>query len=105
MKPRSRSFSPAPAGAERAAPAARRTQSRVAIPQAVDQFVNATRIARLGIGRMVPRDGIDPQTLRDTVAEITRDSSVAERLTRIAGEVRAGGGAQHSADVVESLLP
>jgi MGT family glycosyltransferase len=77
----------------------------VAIPQAVDQFVNATRIAQLGIGRTVPRDGIDAQTLRDTVAEITRDSSVAERLTRIADEVRAGGGAQHGADVVESLLP
>ena len=77
----------------------------VAIPQAVDQYVNAARIAELGIGRVLPRDGIGAQTLRDTVAEIARDSSVAERLATITAEVRARGGAQHGADVVESLLP
>jgi MGT family glycosyltransferase len=71
----------------------------VAVPQAVDQFMNADRIVELGVGRRV--DEPDAHTLAAAVASL---AELAPRSAELAAELRATAGPERAADAVESFL-
>ncbi|MFG1637840.1 macrolide family glycosyltransferase [Pseudonocardia alni] len=77
----------------------------VAVPQAVDQFGNADRIAALGVGEQLPADAVTPETLREAVLRVSSSEEVARRCAEEKATARAAGGAAAAADVVEGLVP
>jgi macrolide glycosyltransferase len=76
----------------------------VAVPQAVDQFLNAASIASLGVGRHLPKEEATPDGLREAVLSVAADPAVAGRLGELREEISAAGGARRAADVIESFL-
>lgn len=77
----------------------------VAIPQAVDQFGNAARLAELGVGRHLPAEEVTAELLRRSVTEVAADGEVQARLRALRAEVRAAGGVARAVAAVESFLP
>ncbi|GGL20223.1 UDP glycosyltransferase [Sphaerisporangium melleum] len=77
----------------------------VAIPQAVDQFGNAARLAELGVGRHLPTEEVTPATLREAVESVAGSAEVAARLAAVRAELHAQAGIHHAANAVESYLP
>ena len=76
----------------------------VAVPQAVNQFANAQRLADIGAGRHLPAAEATPDALEDAVRSVAADPAIAARLAELRAEVRASGGAAHAADAVEEVL-
>lgn len=76
----------------------------IAVPQAVDQFGNADRLAELGVARRIDTDQATPQTLRAALLELTGDPEVAARLAAIRHELHVEGGAKKAADLIEARL-
>ncbi|MGH3858541.1 macrolide family glycosyltransferase [Actinokineospora sp.] len=76
----------------------------VAVPQAVDQFMNGARLAELGLGAHVPMEEATADTLRAAVLRVTSDPDITARVKSVRDEVRAAGGAAKAADVVESVV-
>lgn len=76
----------------------------VAVPQAVDQFMNGARLAELGLGAHVPMEEATADRLREAVLHVTSDPDITARVKAVRDEVRAAGGAAKAADVVESSL-
>ncbi|MGH3430201.1 MAG: nucleotide disphospho-sugar-binding domain-containing protein [Mycobacteriales bacterium] len=72
----------------------------VAIPQAVDQFVNATRLEQIGAGVHLPAGQLSAENLRTAVQAAT---DKAERAQELRGDVRSSGGTTIAADTVERL--
>lgn len=70
----------------------------VAVPQAVDQFLNAETLERIGAG--VRLGAIEPAALRSAVAAAR---ACAGRVRALQGEVRTTGGPVPAADAVERL--
>ena len=70
----------------------------VAVPQAVDQFLNAETLERIGAG--VQLGAVEPDALRSAVAAAR---GCAARVRELREEVRAGGGPVAAADAVERL--
>ena len=77
----------------------------IAVPQAVDQLEIGPLIARLGVGRHIPRDEVTVETLRAAADAVTSDPAVRQRVRDVQGEIRALGGASAAADVVEGCRP
>jgi len=75
----------------------------VAVPQAVDQFDNAARLAELGVARHLPADEVTPERLREALLSLD-DPAVRARSTALREELRAAGGAVRAADLVEAEL-
>jgi MGT family glycosyltransferase len=73
----------------------------VAIPQAVDQPLNAAQLEKLGVGRHLTADPPRPVEIHDAVVELTSDSQVRLRLNTIRDELHSVGGPVHAADAVE----
>ncbi|MGD9572020.1 MAG: macrolide family glycosyltransferase [Thermoleophilia bacterium] len=76
----------------------------VAVPQAVDQFANAERLAEIGAGVHVPQDQAAPEALERAVREVAADAAVARRLAEIRADLHATGGAGRAADAVEEII-
>ncbi|GII80083.1 UDP glycosyltransferase [Sphaerisporangium rufum] len=76
----------------------------VAIPQAVDQFGNAGRLAELGVGRHLPAEEVTAESLRGSVEAIAASAEAAKRLAEIRDDIRATAGTGPAADAVESYL-
>lgn len=76
----------------------------VAIPQAVDQFRNASMLEELGVGCQLSADQLSPAALRSAVESVTGASGLAGRLAEVQAEVRAQGGVKHAVAAVESFL-
>lgn len=75
----------------------------VAVPQAVDQFDNAARLAELGVARHLPAEEVTPERLREALLSLD-DPAVRERSAALRDELRAAGGAVRAADLVEAEL-
>jgi MGT family glycosyltransferase len=75
----------------------------VAVPQAVDQFGNAARLAELGVARHLPPADVTPAALREALLALD-DPAVRARAAALRAELRAAGGAAGAADLVESEL-
>jgi UDP:flavonoid glycosyltransferase YjiC (YdhE family) len=74
------------------------------VPPGHDQFDNARRVRKLGLARVVlPKEYRAPRVARDLSA-LLHDASYRERAAATAAIVRAEGGAEAAADVIERLL-
>lgn len=75
----------------------------VAVPQAVDQFGNAARLAELGVARHLPAGEVTPGTLREALLALD-DPAVRSRSAELRTELRAAGGTSRAADLIEAEL-
>ncbi len=75
----------------------------VAIPQAVDQPLNAAQLETLGVGRHLTADSPDPAEIRDAIRYVATDPEVRRRLDGIRDELHSVGGPVHAADAVEDV--
>ncbi|MEU2249264.1 macrolide family glycosyltransferase [Streptomyces sp. NPDC019224] len=76
----------------------------IAVPQGVDQFMNADKLVELGVARRVDTDDATPEVLRDALTALVTDPGVARRSARLRDDARAEGGTPRAADLVEELL-
>ncbi|GAA2735577.1 macrolide family glycosyltransferase [Actinocorallia aurantiaca] len=76
----------------------------IAVPQAVDQFMNADRLVELGVARRIDTEEASPEALRSALLELTSDPEVGRRASELRARSRAEGGARRAADVIESSL-
>ncbi|NED12639.1 glycosyl transferase [Streptomyces sp. SID9124] len=76
----------------------------IAVPQAVDQFMNADKLVELGVARRVDTDDATPEALREALDALVDDPEVARRSARLRDDARAEGGTRRAADLVEELL-
>ena len=76
----------------------------IAVPQAVDQFMNADRLVELGVARRIDTEEASPEALRSALLELTSDPEVGRRAAELRARSRAEGGARRAADVIESSL-
>jgi MGT family glycosyltransferase len=76
----------------------------IAIPQAVDQFMNADRLVELGVARRIDTADATPQTLRSALQELLAEPERARRSADLQAASIAEGGAPRAADLVEGLL-
>ncbi|GAA2439075.1 glycosyltransferase [Actinomadura vinacea] len=77
----------------------------IAVPQAVDQFMNADMLAEIGVGRRIDAGDATAEALRTALLDLTSDDEVAAGLAGIRAELRTEGGTARAADLVEELLP
>ncbi|MDX1885454.1 macrolide family glycosyltransferase [Mycolicibacterium sp. 120270] len=75
----------------------------VAVPQAVDQPLNAALLETLGVGRHLTDDPPAPDDLRDATVFVATDPDVRVRINAIRDELHAVGGPAHAADAVEDV--
>ena len=75
----------------------------VAIPQAVDQPANATRLETIGVGRHLPDHLPGVGAIRDAVFGVVSDRQIQSNLETIRAEIHAHGGPGHAADAVEDI--
>ncbi|WP_344023825.1 nucleotide disphospho-sugar-binding domain-containing protein [Pseudonocardia kongjuensis] len=92
-----------PRGRDRLDPAA--GVPLVALPQMAEQRANADRIAELGLGVTLDPATLTPDRLWSAVQQVSTDPAVRERLSWMAGEIAAAGGAPAAADEIERALP
>lgn len=76
----------------------------IAVPQAVDQFMNADRLVELGVARRVDTEDATAENLRAALTELVGDERVARRSARLSAEALAEGGTTRAADLVEAML-
>ncbi|MFF3176551.1 macrolide family glycosyltransferase [Streptomyces sp. NPDC057900] len=76
----------------------------IAVPQAVDQFMNADRLVELGVARRIDTEEATAEALRTALIELVDDPAVARRSARLREEARAEGGTMRAADLIEELL-
>ncbi|MEU8841535.1 macrolide family glycosyltransferase [Streptomyces roseus] len=76
----------------------------VGVPQMAEQRINVDQIERLGLGRHLPREQVDAQTLRQAVEEVAASTAIARALAQMGPALREAGGASAAADVVEETL-
>ncbi|MEU8433913.1 macrolide family glycosyltransferase [Streptomyces sp. NPDC029216] len=76
----------------------------IAIPQMSEQRANADRLTQLGLGRLLHRDHLTPQTLRDTAHHVLNDPTYRHHTHTMRDHIHHAGGAPAAADVVEALL-
>ncbi|WP_434740051.1 macrolide family glycosyltransferase [Micromonospora sp. SH-82] len=76
----------------------------IAVPQAVDQFMNADRLVELGVARRVDTADATAEVLRSALLDLVTDAGVARRCTDLRTEVRAEGGTARAADLIEEML-
>jgi MGT family glycosyltransferase len=76
----------------------------IAVPQAVEQFVNADRLVELGVARRIDTPEATAAALRTALAELVADPAVAHRSALLRAEARAEGGTTWAADLIEDML-
>lgn len=77
---------------------------QVLTPLAHDQFDNAARVRRLGVGDAIPSKKLTGKTLADVLLSLLESSTVAASCREIASRMRAPDGLSRTADAVERLV-
>ena len=72
-------------------------------PQAHDQFDNALRIVKLGIGDCLKPRNFNPKSLAKKLQTIIECEVIADRCKRVAEKMNPSRGLQQAVDVLESL--
>lgn len=73
----------------------------VTVPQTPEQFLNASRVEQLGLGRQLVLDGITARQLRAAVDEVVADNTVRANLSAMQRELQDCGGAVAGANALE----
>ncbi|OLF11783.1 glycosyl transferase [Actinophytocola xinjiangensis] len=76
----------------------------IAVPQAVDQFMNADRLVELGVARRLDTEDATAQALRTALLELVGDERVATRSAALRADAVAEGGTTRAADLIEATL-
>lgn len=76
----------------------------VAVPQAVDQFMNADRLVELGVARRIDNEDVTAAALRTALLELLDDPDRAARSAQLRADAIAEGGTRRAADLIESML-
>ena len=76
---------------------------QVVMPMGFDQFDNAARLVRLGVGAEVPRRAFRGPRLAATLAALLDDAGVAARCRAVAERVRGADGIAAAAAEVEAI--
>ena len=76
----------------------------VAVPQAVDQFMNADRLVELGVARRIDAEYVTAAALRTALLELLDDHDRAARSAQLRADAIAEGGTRRAADLIESML-
>lgn len=76
----------------------------VAIPQAVDQFMNADRLVELGVARRIDTEDVTAGALRTALLELLDDPDRAARSAQLRADAIAEGGTRRAADLIETML-
>ncbi|GAA1656229.1 glycosyltransferase [Fodinicola feengrottensis] len=76
----------------------------VAVPQMVEQEVNAGRIAELGVGVRLDRTTVDAEQIRAAVRQVSTDPGIRANTVKMQRQIRAAGGRAAAADAVEAHL-
>jgi MGT family glycosyltransferase len=76
----------------------------IAVPQAVDQFMNADRLVELGVARRLDTADATADALRVALLDLVGDPEVSRRSGVLQAEALAEGGTSRAADLVESVL-
>ena len=74
----------------------------VCMPMGRDQFFNASRVAELGAGRMLPTDA-DEAMIADTVTSVVADPGLREGAKRMATAIAGSGGSTAAVAELERL--
>ena len=73
------------------------------VPQTLEQEVNARRVHSLGAGLLLRRNP-SPQQIRSGVQRLLQQDRYRQNAQRLAGELRACGGAQAAAQAISTLV-
>jgi zeaxanthin glucosyltransferase len=76
----------------------------VAMPIAFDQPAVAARIARAGVGEVVPPRRAGRRRLAEAIKRVAEDQGYRARTGAIGNEIRRAGGAARAADLIEAAL-
>ncbi|WP_421109179.1 macrolide family glycosyltransferase [Streptomyces sp. NEAU-S77] len=76
----------------------------IAVPQGAEQPVNADRLVELGVARRVDTADATAEVLRAALLDLTTDGEVARRAADLRDQVRAEGGTERAADLIEEML-
>ena len=76
----------------------------IAVPQAVDQFMNADRLVELGIAQRIDTVDATAERLRKVLLDLVADAEVARRSAQLRSETKAEGGTLRAADEIERML-
>jgi len=74
------------------------------IPSGFDQYDNAERVARLGVGRQIRRDRLSPRRLLRSLDGLLSSSTIRERCTTIRDELAKGDPVESTCRHIEQLL-
>jgi UDP:flavonoid glycosyltransferase YjiC (YdhE family) len=91
-------------GAGTTAQAMRAGRPMLAVPFAHDQFDNAARVRRLGIGEVLRRGRYNGRRAASRLERLLRRPSYAEAAATVGERVRNEDGAGAAADAIEKLL-
>lgn len=75
----------------------------IGIPFHIDQDINLQRVEALGVGIKLPLRRFSARTLRKAVDTILGDPGYADRARKVREEIRAYGGAETAAQLVEEF--
>jgi UDP:flavonoid glycosyltransferase YjiC (YdhE family) len=75
------------------------------MPMGFDQFDNAARLERLGVGASLPRHQFRGPRLAEVLAGLCGDDRVANRCREVTARFTGGSGLAAAADAVESAIP
>ncbi|KAA5833673.1 macrolide family glycosyltransferase [Saccharopolyspora hirsuta] len=76
----------------------------IAVPQAVDQFMNAARIEELGLGVQLDAATATPEQLRAALEKVTSDEGILSRVADMQREIEEAGGLARAVEIVEAML-
>ena len=88
----------------RAAQALRAGRPMVVVPFAHDQFDNAARVTRLGVGRTLPRGRYRAASIASVLAGLLADAEAIPKASRIAAQIAGESGTATACDALEREL-
>lgn len=77
---------------------------QIIVPSAHDQFDNAYRVARLGVGITLKRRRLREQTLVETLNQCSPGSSYEEKARSLGSKIQMEEGARKASDEIEDVL-
>jgi rhamnosyltransferase subunit B len=93
-----------PGGIGTTAQAMRAGVPMLVVPHAFDQFDNAERVRRRGIGRIVQRQKFTPQRVAKELRMLLADNACVTRAAAVGAKIRAENGVVAACGVMETLI-
>ena len=84
--------------------AMRAGRPQIVLPHGFDQYDNAERMAKRGIGRVVTKFGYTTANVARELSTLLGDPAYADRAANVAEQIRGVNGIQAACDVVETVI-